>query len=324
MQVEELTNNILQTLWAWATVPWLQIGETDVHLLRILGLAFILFFAWWLSTVLERGLHNVVARGKGTYMNSSGMFALTRIIRYAVWIIGTLIGLRYLGLDLTNLALIGGAIGVGIGFGLQNIFSNFISGLILLLEKTLKIGDFVDLQSGVMGRVTEIGMRYTRITTNDLVDIIVPNSEFINGRVTNWSFEEKYRRIHIPFGVAYGSDKHKVKQAALKAVETLPGCITSEPTRQPDVWLTQFGDSSLDFELVVWVEHELMISPGATHARLLWAIDDQLRLAEVEIPFPQRDLHLRSGSLRLDLGDPAQVRVATVAPSWGGDDGAGA
>ncbi|NQD92851.1 mechanosensitive ion channel [Pseudomonas sp. CrR25] len=320
MQLDEITDNILATLWGWATTPWLQIGETDLHLARLIGLGLILFFAWWLSSLLERGLHNVVGRGKGTHMNSSGMYALTRIIRYAVWILGTLVGLRYLGLDLTNIALIGGAIGVGIGLGLQNIFSNFISGLILLLEKTLKVGDFVDLQSGVMGRVTEIGMRYTRITTNDLVDIIVPNSEFVNGRVTNWSFEEKYRRIHVPFGVAYGSDKHKVKAAVLEAVAAVPGCITSLPGRQPDVWLTQFGDSSLEFELVVWVEHDLMVSPGATHARFMWAIDDQLRLAGVEIPFPQRDLHLRSGSLRLDLGEEARLRVAGTPMATRADD----
>jgi small-conductance mechanosensitive channel len=227
-----------------------------------------------------------------------------------------------LGLDISNFALIGGAIGVGIGFGLQGIFSNFISGLILLLEKTLKVGDFVDLQSGVMGRVSEIGMRYTRVTTNDLVDIIVPNSEFINGRVTNWSFNEKYRRIHVPFSVAYGSDKDKVKQAVLKAVDAVPGCITTDPLRLPDVWLTEFADSSLNFELVVWVEHALMVSPGATQAKFLWGIDDQLRAAQIEIPFPQRDLHVRSGSLRLELDDAAILRVlnAQVRQQERGDE----
>lgn len=303
MSAEKFTADVQETLWQWATTPWFQIGNTDVHLLRMVGLLFILIFAWWFSTVLERGLRNLVMRGKGETMNTSGVYALARITRYLVWIVGTLIGLRYLGLDLTNLALVGGAIGVGIGLGLQNIFSNFISGIILLVERTLKVGDFVDLQSGVMGRVNEIGMRYTRITTNDLVDIIVPNSEFINGRVTNWSFNENCRRIHVPFNVAYGSDKHKVKQAVLNAVAEVPGSITHDSKRRPEVWLTQFADSSLSFELVVWVEHALMISPGSTHARFMWAIDDQLRLAGIEIPFPQRDLHLRSGSLRVEMND---------------------
>ena len=312
MSTESLSADLQKTLGEWATTPWFQIGNTDVHLLRMVGLLFILFFAWWFSTVLERGLRNLVLRGKGhDTNNTSGVYALARITRYLVWIVGTLIGLRYLGLDLTNLALVGGAIGVGIGLGLQNIFSNFISGIILLVERTLKVGDFVDLQSGVMGRVTEIGMRYTRITTNDLVDIVVPNSEFINGRVTNWSFNENCRRIHIPFGVAYGSDKNKVKEAVLKAVDSIPGSISNDPKRRPEVWLIQFADSSLNFELVVWVEHALMISPGSTSARFLWAIDDQLRIAGIEIPFPQRDLHLRSGSLRMDLNDPSILHAAS-------------
>lgn len=310
MPAESLSENIQQTLLQWATAPWFQIGTTDVHMARLLGLIFILFFAWWFSIQLEHGLRNLAARGKkDAYMNSAGVYAFNRIIRYTVWIVGTLVGLRYLGLDISNFALIGGAIGVGIGFGLQGIFGNFVSGLILLLEKTLKVGDFVDLQSGVMGRVTEIGMRYTRVTTNDLLDIIVPNSEFINGRVTNWSFNEKYRRIHVPFCVAYGTDKDKVKQAVLKAVDAVPGCIISDPRRMPDVWLTGFADSSLSFELVLWVEHALMVSPGATQAKFLWAIDDQLRAAQIEIPFPQRDLHVRSGSLRLELDDAAILRL---------------
>lgn len=176
---------------------------------------------------------------------------MTRIFRYGVWVLGTLFGLNYLGFDLATLSIIGGAVGVGIGFGLQNIFSNFISRIIILIEKTLKVGDFVDLQSGVMGKVTEIGVRYTRVTTNDLVDIIVPNSEFINGRVTNWSFDERVRRMHIPFGVAYGVDKEIVRSAAISAARLVPG--TEETSRRKiEVWLTSFGDSSLNFELGVW------------------------------------------------------------------------
>ena len=175
--------------------------------------------------------------------DDSTVYAFTRLVRYLVWIVGTLIGLNYLGFDLTSLAFLGGAIGVGIGFGLQNIFSNFISGIIILVEKTLKIGDFVDLQSGVRGTVTEIAMRYTRITTNDSVDVLVPNSEFINGRVTNWTFNERSRRIRVPFGVAYGSDKDAVREAGLAAAKTVKGLLIDE--RHPaDVRLVNFGDST--------------------------------------------------------------------------------
>ncbi|AWI74843.1 potassium transporter KefA [Parazoarcus communis] len=210
------------------------------------------------------------------------------------------------GIDIASLAIVGGAMGVGIGFGLQNIFSNLVSGIIILLEKTLKLGDFVDLQSGAVGKVTEIGLRYTRVTTNDNVDVIVPNSEFINGRVTNWTFDDDLRRIHIPFGVAYGTDKDKVRDAVAAAARKVAGTILL-PGREPEAWLVGFGDSSLDFELVVWVNHDLAMSPARTQARYLWEIDSALRAAGIEIPFPQRDLHVRSGTLSVDLkGGPAQ------------------
>ena len=194
----------------------------------------------------------------------------------------------------------GGALGVGIGFGLQNIFSNLVSGIIILLERTLKVGDFVDLQSGIMGRVSEINMRYTRVTTNDAVDIIVPNSEFINGRVTNWTLGESLRRMHIPFGVAYGVDKEVVRLAALKAASSISFTAQDE-NHQTDLWLVKFGDSSLDFELIVWVGIEGVKAPAMAHAKYLWAIEAELRHAGIEIPFPQRDIHLRSGPLEVNL-----------------------
>ena len=152
----------------------------------------------------------------------------------------------------------------------------------------------------MVGTVTEISMRYTRVTTNDSVDIIVPNAEFINGRVTNWTLDEAVRRIHIPFGVAYGSDKEQVREAGIAAALTVDGTVSSEQ-RKVDVWLVELGDSSLNFELVVWVDKKLMTSPGSTHARFLWAIETELKKRGIEIPFPQRDLHVRSERLNVHL-----------------------
>lgn len=275
-------------------------GTSEVTLYRLMGLTFILMFSWWVSALFERTVQRLARRGDATRLSDSGVYALSRILRYFLWIVGSLMGLVWLGFDLGSLAIVGGAIGVGIGFGLQNIFSNFISGIIILLEKTLKVGDFVDLQSGIVGTVTEISMRYTRVTTNDSVDIIVPNSEFINGRVTNWTLDEAVRRIHIPFGVAYGSDKDIVRAAAIEAALTVEGTV-NENLRIPDVWLVNFGDSSLNFELIVWVDKKLMTSPGSTHARYLWAIETALGKSGIEIPFPQRDLHVRSGQLKVIL-----------------------
>ena len=281
------------TLLAWVNTPWITIGSTPISLASVAGLVFILIFVWWLSSIVERTLRRVALRGRAQEISST-VYAFTRLVRYIVWIVGTLVGLAYLGFDMKSLAFLGGAIGVGIGFGLQNIFSNFISGIIILVEKTLKVGDFVDLQSGVRGTVTEIAMRYTRVTTNDSVDILVPNSEFINQRVTNWTFGERNRRIRIPFGVAYGSDKRQVKEAGIAAAQSLRGTIIDE--RHPaDVRLVKLGDSSLDFELLVWVGPELIGRPGGTHAKLLWALEDELSRRGIEIPFPQRELRIRSG-----------------------------
>jgi small-conductance mechanosensitive channel len=291
---------IVQTLNEWGSARLFVLGSSEVTLFRLFGLVFILGFAWWGSALIERAIRRVARRGDAVRLSGSGIYALSRILRYVFWIVGSVLGLVWLGFDLRSLAIVGGAIGVGIGFGLQNIFSNFISGVIILVEKTLKVGDFVDLQSGVVGTVTEISMRYTRVTTNDSVDIIVPNSEFINGRVTNWTLDEAVRRIHIPFGVAYGTDKEKVRDAGIAAALSVDGTV-NQGSRTPDVWLVNFGDSSLDFELVVWVEKALMTAPGRTQARYLWALETELSRHGIEIPFPQRDLHVSSGRLRVSL-----------------------
>ena len=171
---------------------------------------------------------------------------------------------------------------------------NFVSGLIILFEKSLKVGDFVELSSGLAGEVKEINMRGTLITTNDNIDIIVPNSDFVNNQVTNWTLRETYRRIHVPFGVAYGTDKDLVKQAALEAADEVKWTLSDDVNRKPQVWLVQFGDSSLNFELVVWLQAEAVKRPGAVQAAYLWEIDTKLKEHGIEIPFPQRDLHLRS------------------------------
>ena len=302
----DLKTLIGHELPSWTKEVWFQVGNVPVSFARLLGLVLIVVIVWWFASLLENAIRRVALRAGRGDESASAVYAWTRILRYTVWIIGTMVGLSYIGFDLTTFALLGGAIGVGIGFGLQNIFSNFISGIIILLERTLKIGDFVDLQSGVRGNVREIGLRYTRVTTNDAVDVIVPNSEFIHGRVTNWTYDNRYRRLRIPFGVAYGSDKAKVREAALRAAARVEGTV-SDSERRSDVWLVALGDSSLDFQLVVWVGAERVARPSNAHAAYLWVIEDELRAAGIEIPFPQRDLHLRSGTLKVQLDrEPGQ------------------
>lgn len=179
-------------------------------------------------------------------------------------------------------------------------------------------GRFVDLQSGIRGHVREISLRYTRVTTNDEVDVIVPNSEFVNGRVVNWTFGSNFRRMRVPFGVAYGSDKEAVKAAGLRAAAAVETTVT-EGQRRYDVWLVGMGDSSLDFELAVCVGAEATSSPARVEAANKWPIHEELVRAGLEIPFPQRDLHIRSGDLRvrLDHGDKGSVVVETRKPEPG-------
>lgn len=298
--------DLLHRLAGLLSVPWFTLGDTAVSPGRLIGLVVIILLVWWIAAAFERAIRRIALRAEDRKQAASAVYAWARILRYAIWIVGTLVGLNYIGFTLTSLALFGGAIGVGIGFGLQTIVANFVSGIVILLERTLKVGDFVDLQSGVRGHVSEIGLRYTRVTTNDDVDVIVPNSEFVNGRVTNWTYQNRVRRLHIPFGVAYGSDKDSVKLAALRAAEQVDGTEFTEG-RQPEVWLVGFGDSSLNFELVVWVGPELLSSPNRTEAAYLWAIEHELRAEKIEIPFPQRDLHVRSGTLHVQIDDSTRA-----------------
>jgi len=292
----------LSQVWVWAGKPLFSMGGASVSFFGLIGLLLILFSSWWASARIESAIQRLMFSGKKHLMvEESTVYALTRLIRYTIWFGGTIIGLSWLGVSLDNLALVGGAIGVGIGFGLQNIFSNFVSGIIIIFEKTLKVGDFVDLQTGVTGTVSEIALRYTRVTTRDNVDVIVPNSEFVNSKVINWSYNEKNRRIHVPFGVAYGCDKDLVREAAVEAAMLVDGTVHNDTRRPIEVWLVGFGDSSLNFELVVWVEHDLMTRPGKAQALYLWAIETALRARGIEIPFPQRDLHMRSGTLKVEL-----------------------
>lgn len=274
--------------------PWFHVGHVAVSLSLIIGLVLILMVPWYLARGVEQAM--VKAGRRRPLIRQPTVFALARISRYFVLAIGVLLGLNLMGIDLTAFALLGGAIGIGIGLGLQNVFSNFVSGIILLVEQTLKPGDFVQIESGTRGAVIEIGMRYTLIRTNASVDIIVPNSEFTSGRVISWTHGSEYRRMNIPFSVAYGSDKDKVRTAALAAARNVEATV-EDAERETDVWFTKFGDSALEFNLVVWVGPNSITRPGATTSKYLWALDDALRAQGLEIPFPQRDLHVRSGTL---------------------------
>lgn len=280
--------------------PLFSIGHTDFTLFRLLGLLLIIVVIWQIAKITKRS----IARLNSDTTNPA-VYLLSRLAGYFVWIIGTLIGLNFMGFELSSFAFLGGAVGLGLGFGLQNILSNFVAGIIILFEKSLKVGDTVELQSSVTGKVAEINLRYTRITTSDAIDILVPNSEFIIGRVVNMTFADPIRRIHVPFSAAYGTDKERVREAGIAAALSLDTTI-NDNTHQPDVWLVRMGDNALEFELVVWINQETVKIRGTIKANYVWALETELSKRGIVIPFPQRDLYLKNSKITVSLDTPAQ------------------
>lgn len=269
----------------------LSIGDYQLALGGLVGACLIILVGYIVSRSLRKGLEKLSARRHGI---NTQVYTLSRLLHYLVLMIAFLWACSALGISLDKLTIVAGALSVGIGFGLQNIVNNFVSGIIILFEKSLKIGDLIEVESGLFGEVVEINIRSTMIRTGENVDILVPNSEFINGRVTNWTLAEDVRRFRIPFGVAYGSDKNLVKKAALEAAAQVEHTLIDEK-RESLVFMTGFGDSSLDFVLVVWVKSQSVKRPAQLTSDYLWQLDDAFRKYGIEIPFPQRDLHVRSG-----------------------------
>ena len=279
------------------------IGEADITVIDLVWVVVVLVGAFTFSSILRRFLNRLPVKHES--FSASGMFTLGRLLHYLILLIAVFLCFALLGIDFTKLAIVAGALSVGVGFGLQSIFNNFISGLILLFERPIKVGDLIELDSGTRGRVKAINVRSTQITTWDNIDLLVPNSEFISGRVINYTLSDDVRRLHIPFGVAYGSDKEIVKRAAIEASLEL-SCTINHGAHKPDVWLINFGDSSLDFELIVWVNgNELPIDKHPI-GMYLWEIETKLSEYEIEIPFPQRDLRLRSIDKEVVDAIPAQ------------------
>lgn len=271
----------------------MQIGESRLSLYVMLkGVLFaglLLWAAGLLSRIINSKLYQTSA------LTPSAQTLIGQTVRIGLLVGAVMIALSTIGVDLTALAVFSGAVGVGIGFGLQSVFSNLVAGIIMLFERSIKVGDFVELTDGIQGTVREISIRSTLVTTNDNIDVLVPNSEFITKQMTNWTMRDAYRRLRIPFGVAYGTDKDLVRTAGLEAAAEVEHTLLDDTARKPQVWLVGFGDSSLDFELVVWLKPESVTRPSAVHAAYCWAIETALKKYKIEIPFPQRDLHIRSG-----------------------------
>ncbi len=228
--------------------------------------------------------------------------SIGRLVHYFFIFAGFLLALATLGIEITKLTIMLSALGVGIGFGLQGVVNNFVSGLILLFERPVRVGDYIEI-GGQWSEIKRMGLRSTIVQTFDNADVIIPNADLITNQVTNWTLSSRRVRLIIPVGVAYGSDVPLV-------VETLRACSKGNPllavTPEPQVLFLNFGESSLDFELRVWVldvENRLNVK-----SELHQEIDRRFREANIEIAFPQRDLHLRSMDESVMLRPPETTK----------------
>ena len=268
----------------------IRIGNVDVTLFLIIVAVLIISLASRFSKIST----NVILPGiYNRYHLDKGMrFTLDRIVHYTIMIIAIVVSLTTVGINLSALTVFAGIISVGIGFGLQNIANNFISGIILLFERPIKVGDRVIIDQ-ISGEVEKINMRATIIKTGNNEHIIVPNSYFLQQKVINRSFDDPRIRMVIPIGVAYGTDVEKVREllleAALEEYQVSPGLLL-EPA--PFVNFVGFGDSALNFELLVWIENPDQI--GVIKSNLNFRINRIFTEYQIDIPYPQMDLHIRS------------------------------
>lgn len=268
----------------------LTVGERGYSLLDIFKL-IILSLLLWLGV---RGLTAVVkSRFLQAAIPDRGVQdAIATLMQVSLMGLGGFILLQAWGIDLRALAVAASVLGVGLGFGLQNIVNNFISGWILLIERPVQVGDFINL-GDLMGTVERIGARSTEIRTLDRVSIIVPNTDLVDSRVVNWSHGHPVSRLHIPLGTAYGSSIEQVHTAVLEAAQTHPEVLRYP---KPQLRFLGFGDSSLDFDLIVWIRdprHQFDIKSD-----LYYLLETNLNRYQIEIPFPQRDLNLRTPELQ--------------------------
>jgi small-conductance mechanosensitive channel len=262
------------------------IGSQNITIGLILIALAVLYGAYLISWAIQEILMEDVLKRRR--VEKGTRISIARLLHYALVLVGFVIALSVLGFDMKNITIIGGALGIGIGFGLQTVVSNFVSGLILLFERPLKVGDTIQL-GDQWGRVKHLGLRATVIETFDQAEVVVPNADLISGQVTNWTLADRRVRLVIPIGVAYGSDIELVMRTLLECAAD-NSTVLEDP--ESKVIFSAFGSSSLDFELRVWIAD--FDDRRTVQSELLQEIDRRFRDLNIEIPFPQSDLHLRS------------------------------
>ena len=276
--------NWTDTLTQIVNFTLFEISGSALTLRHLAMFVMALLVTRFLSAVVKRLLEKYLL----TRVEPAPRYVIIRCGQYLVWFVGIVVALELLNVNLTAFTVVAGSLGIGIGFGLQNVVNNFVSGVVLLVEQPVRFQDRISVEN-VEGQVKSINFRSTSILTNDNISIIVPNSQLINATVVNWSLGDPRIRIHVPVGVAYGSDVELVTNALLEVARAERG-VLEHP--EPEVRFLEFGDSSLNFELLVWSDE-----PPNSHrlkSQINYRIDAAFRTKGIEIPFPQQDLHVKT------------------------------
>ncbi len=286
------SKEVLGSLKEFFTSPIFIFNERTITIFSLFKAVVLITFGFIFGIFYKRWILKLSRKWSDLSMMSIRL--ASNIGYYLIVLIFIIIAISSLGIDMSSISLIAGALSIGIGFGLQTVVSNLIAGIILMFERTIRIGDTIEINDILFGTVTDMRIRSTTIKTFDNIDIIVPNSSFIQNNVINWTLEDRSRRIHIPFSVAYGTEIKDVKKAVLDALlKSDLNFIANDEDKKPDIRMTLMNSSSVDMELVVWVEWDVKLKKNSLKSDFLILIYDALRANDINIPFPQLDIHMK-------------------------------
>lgn len=307
------------TIVDWANFSLFKLSGIPITFYNLLKLFSIALMTFYVSRLIRSTLNGTVKR-KGNISDAT-IYTLGRMIHYFILIVGSCLAFISIGFDFSNLFILASALTFGLGFGLQSAANNIVCGIRILMERKLKIGDYVELYNGSKGRITEIQLQHSVLCTNDGSEIIVPNSELIDKMLMNWTMSHDFKRLHIPFSVDSQCDKEFVRQIIIEAAHKVCCTVSNSVAKQrklhePQVWLVSFEENRLNFELVVWVSMAIKAFTASREADYVWEIESALRAHQITLPVAKKKLYFEqeknlSSPLFSNALSPEQFQVST-------------
>ncbi|EDZ62829.1 mechanosensitive ion channel, MscS-like protein [Sulfurimonas gotlandica GD1] len=289
---QEESKKVFMSFYEYLMSPLFIFNERPISLFSLFKAIALIILGFTIGMLYKRWIARLSRKWSDLSMMSVRL--ATNIGYYLIVIIFFMIAISSLGIDMSSISLIAGALSIGIGFGLQTVVSNLIAGIILMFERTIRIGDAIEINDSLHGVVTDMRIRSTTIRTFDNIDVIVPNSSFVQNNVVNWTMEDKIKRLHIPFSVAYDTEVEDVEKAIFDALnKSSLYFIHNDDDRMPRIRMTMMNSSSVDFELLVWIEWNSQLKNVSMKSDFLILIYNALRANNIKIPFPQLDLYIK-------------------------------